>query len=75
MTHPSYSLYCVHTDEKNNRKHYHSGLNGVTIWEGPRMQRFERASALRYTYIFPLFSLLSINFTLRSFKPPPHPRK
>ena len=66
MTHPSYILYCVNTDEKTTES-----VNLVTTWEGPGMQISERASALRYAYIFPLFiSLITINFTLRSFNPP-----
>jgi hypothetical protein len=47
MTHPNNILYCVHTDEKTTER-----MTILTIWEGPRMQRFERASALRYFLVF-----------------------
>ena len=47
MTHPSYILYCVNTDEKTTES-----VNLVITWEGVRMQRFELASALRYFLVF-----------------------
>ena len=58
MAHPNSIPYCVH-------KYDRSGLNGVTIREGPRVQRFELASPLRYFSCLVCFCFLM--FTLFYF--------
>ena len=35
----------------SNKKCSSSGLNGMTAWEESRLERSERASLLRHTYI------------------------